>query len=221
MWRENLGANPRTRRASGNAGAFSEVSQPAALAGAAIPCLRLCNRRCPGPVELESVRRAAAWCDYLEDHARRIYHCVTARTDTAVRLLGEKLRALKLTAPFTVRDVYRPQWTGLTEPDDAARALEVLKIWAGWFPSKGRASRWWPARHGLLHQPAENLGEELMNYLRSFLEAKKRAGPMYLQLTKLTKPPVSVLSSESPTRSSGPLSPKQTPRAAEAPRTRT
>jgi hypothetical protein len=91
----------------------------------------------PGPVELESVRRAAAWCDYLEDHARRIYHCVTARTDTAVRLLGEKLRARKLMSPFTVRDAYRPQWTGLTEPEDAARALEVLED-LGWVVSEQR-----------------------------------------------------------------------------------
>jgi putative DNA primase/helicase len=79
------------------------------------------------PVSLEAAKRAAAWCDYLECHARRIYHCVTARTDTAVRLLGEKIRARKLPSPFTTREVYRHEWTGLSDPADVARGLEVLE----------------------------------------------------------------------------------------------
>lgn len=85
-----------------------------------------CDSAAPG-VSLEAARCAAAWCDYLESHARRIYHSVTARIDTAARLLGEKIRAKKLANPFTPRDVYRHQWTGLTDPEDTARGLEVLE----------------------------------------------------------------------------------------------
>jgi putative DNA primase/helicase len=87
----------------------------------------LCDSTREIPVSLEAAERAAAWCDYLEAHARRIYHCVVASSDLAARLLGEKIRARKLSSPFTARDVYRPQWTGLTEPDDVTRALEVLE----------------------------------------------------------------------------------------------
>ncbi len=90
-----------------------------------------CSSGHPGAVRLEPVKRAAAWCDYLEAQARRIYHCVTARIDTVARLLGEKIKARKLSSPFTVRDVYRPQWTGLTNQEDIARALEALED-LGW-----------------------------------------------------------------------------------------
>jgi hypothetical protein len=81
----------------------------------------------PPPVTLDPARCAAAWCDYLEAHARRIFHSVTARVDTAARLLGEKIKARKLPNPFTPRDVYRAQWTGLSEPADVTRALEQLE----------------------------------------------------------------------------------------------
>jgi putative DNA primase/helicase len=84
-----------------------------------------------GPVNLEPTQRAAAWCDYLEAHARRIYHGVTARADATTRLLGEKIRARKLSTPFTARDVYRPQWAGLTDTADVTGALEALED-LGW-----------------------------------------------------------------------------------------
>ncbi|MGO9607077.1 MAG: DUF3987 domain-containing protein [Candidatus Binataceae bacterium] len=97
-----------------------------------MPSLALIFHRCDtlqnrtlAPVSLDAAKRAAAWCDYLEPHARGIYHSVTARVDTAVRLLGEKVRARKLPNPFTARDVYRAEWTGLSDTTDVARALEV------------------------------------------------------------------------------------------------
>jgi putative DNA primase/helicase len=97
-----------------------------------MPSLALITHLCDWPdlatpVTLEATQRAAAWCDYLEAHARRIYHALTARVDTAARLLGEKIRAHKLPDLFAARDVYRHEWIGLTEPNDVARALEVLE----------------------------------------------------------------------------------------------
>jgi hypothetical protein len=84
-----------------------------------------------GPVNLEPTQRAAVLCDYLKAHGRRIYCGVTARVDATVRLLGGKIRTRKLPTPFTARDVYRPQWLGLTEPTDVIAALEVLED-LGW-----------------------------------------------------------------------------------------
>ena len=91
-----------------------------------------------GHVGLEQAKRAAAWCDYLEAHARRIYHCVTARIDTTVRLLGAKIQTRKLPSPFTARVVYRQQWTGLNDPEDVGRALEALED-LGWVVAERRA----------------------------------------------------------------------------------
>jgi hypothetical protein len=92
-----------------------------------------------GPVPLEPAERAASWCDYLEAHARRIYYGVIARVDIAVRLLGEKIRAHKLPNSFTTREVYRPQWAGLTEPADVALALEALED-LGWLDVRASPS---------------------------------------------------------------------------------
>jgi putative DNA primase/helicase len=100
------------------------------------------------PVGLESTKLAAAWCDYLEQHARRIYHPVMARVDLAARLLGEKIKAGKLVSPFTAKEVYRQQWTGLSESLEVSDALELLErlAWVvselhGPSPEGGRPSR--------------------------------------------------------------------------------
>jgi hypothetical protein len=89
-----------------------------------------------GPVPFDCAERAAARCEYLEAHARRIYSGVTARVDTAVRLLGEKIRTGKLSDKFTSRDVYRPQWAGLTDRKDVVAALEILEEDLQWLRSE-------------------------------------------------------------------------------------
>jgi putative DNA primase/helicase len=79
-------------------------------------------------VPLESAKRAAAWCEYLEPHARRVYASKLAPEQAAAQALSRRLKAgwHKLDRSFTVRDVYRPQWAGLTTPDEARAALRVL-----------------------------------------------------------------------------------------------
>jgi putative DNA primase/helicase len=103
----------------------------------------------PGPVSLASFELAAAWCDFLEEHARRIYQSLTAGVDLTVRLLASKLIAGKLgTLPttFRARDVYRQQWAGLADREAVALALGVL-VDLGWLrcdeepPSPSRGGR--------------------------------------------------------------------------------
>ena len=79
-----------------------------------------------GPVPLAAAQRAAAWCTYLEGHARRLYASVTDPVRVAAALLARKLTLGRLATPFTARDVYRHAWTGLTEPRVVHRALELL-----------------------------------------------------------------------------------------------
>ncbi|MBU2285557.1 MAG: DUF3987 domain-containing protein, partial [Gammaproteobacteria bacterium] len=80
-----------------------------------------------GPVNVASAMRAAAWCQYLEGHARRIYALVeTAKISTA-RTLGRRLREGKLQDGFTARDVVRKGWTGIASTLQAEAALAVLE----------------------------------------------------------------------------------------------
>jgi hypothetical protein len=102
-------------------------------------------------VRLDAARRAAAWCDYLEAHARRIYGMLAPRELQAAQVLAAKVRGGKLADGFTYRDVIRARWHGLTTPEDVHTALAWLEG-EGWLrrdivstgPSRGRpTTRYW------------------------------------------------------------------------------
>jgi hypothetical protein len=66
-----------------------------------------------GPISAEATGRAAAWCDLLEAHARRVYHLAGAGDSGPARLLAEKLRRGELPNPFTYRELTKRGWSGL------------------------------------------------------------------------------------------------------------
>jgi hypothetical protein len=80
-----------------------------------------------GEVSLTAAMQAAAWCDFLEAHARRCYQSVTDVAKTAAGALALKVRGGKLANPFTAREVYLAGWSGLSHRDDVARATAVLE----------------------------------------------------------------------------------------------
>jgi putative DNA primase/helicase len=83
-------------------------------------------------VSLEHTRQAAAWCDYLQTHAHRIYSCVTTPQMRAAQVLAEKIKKQKLgTCSFTCREVYLKGWSGLDNPELVRTAVQVLRD-AGW-----------------------------------------------------------------------------------------
>ena len=84
-----------------------------------------------GPVKVESALRAAAWCDYLEAHARRCYGLLTDDGLRAAQALADKVRQGKLADGFTARDVRRNQWRGLTTDEAVQAALDWLED-EGW-----------------------------------------------------------------------------------------
>jgi hypothetical protein len=92
-----------------------------------------------GAVSLPAAHMAAGWCDFLEAHARRIYQGVTHHALIAARHLAQRIRAGKLTSPFTPHDVYNKGWTGLSTPEDVERAVEILEDIA-WVRSEKIAS---------------------------------------------------------------------------------
>ena len=77
-------------------------------------------------VTLESVTCAAAWCDYLESHARRIYGMQAEFEIEGAKSILQKLKKGELNSPFTVRQVHRKHWSGLTNSQEAETACALL-----------------------------------------------------------------------------------------------
>jgi putative DNA primase/helicase len=84
-------------------------------------------------VNLEHAQQAAAWCEYLESHARRIYSCVVTPQLRAAGELAGKIKRGKVGVDgfFTCRDVYLKGWSGLDTPDAVNGAVVLLRD-AGW-----------------------------------------------------------------------------------------
>lgn len=96
-----------------------------------------------GPVSLRATEQAAAWCEYLESHARRVYGLITDISRQAAAKLSKKIKCGKLPDGFTVRDVYRKGWSILDTPENAQLACDELTD-LGWLvehfgePDQGR-----------------------------------------------------------------------------------
>ncbi|HEX5731676.1 MAG TPA: DUF3987 domain-containing protein [Blastocatellia bacterium] len=77
-------------------------------------------------VSLDAAAKAAAWCSYLLEHAKRVYGMAINAAAHLAKSLAEHIRQGDLPDPFTARDVYRKHWTGLTNAKEAAEPLELL-----------------------------------------------------------------------------------------------
>jgi len=77
---------------------------------------------------LQHAQQAAAWCDYLESHVRRIYSMIVSPERRAAVELGSHLqRGWKCeVGSFSVRDVYRKCWADLDTPEKVRSAVELL-----------------------------------------------------------------------------------------------
>jgi hypothetical protein len=84
-----------------------------------------------GPVSLSAAQMAAAWCEYLESHARRIYGMAEDITARAAGILADRIQAGKLENNFTAREVQRKGWELLTEKEVVNGAIQDL-VEANW-----------------------------------------------------------------------------------------
>ena len=84
-----------------------------------------------GPVSLSAAQMAAAWCEYLESHARRIYGMAEDITARAAGILADRIQAGKLENNFTAREVQRKSWELLTEKEVVNGAIQDL-VEANW-----------------------------------------------------------------------------------------
>lgn len=78
-------------------------------------------------ISLKHAKMAAAFCDYLEIHARRIYSCITAPEVRAARELARHIQRGGLKSIFTTRDIYLKGWSALGTPEAARDALTLLE----------------------------------------------------------------------------------------------
>jgi hypothetical protein len=80
-----------------------------------------------GPVTLAALRRALAWVDYLETHAKRAYGSATTVGGAAAKLILAKLEDGSLSPRnFTARDIQRNDWSRLTDIDVIQAGLSLL-----------------------------------------------------------------------------------------------
>jgi hypothetical protein len=78
------------------------------------------------PITLRSLAAAAAWCQLLEAHAKRIYQSALDGDPETAMQLAERIKH-SLSNPFTYRDVLRKGWSGLTTADDVQKAVGILE----------------------------------------------------------------------------------------------
>jgi hypothetical protein len=83
-------------------------------------------------VNLEATRLAAAWCDYLEYHAGKIYAAEVCPGMEAAYLLSKKIESGEVVDGDNVSDIsHRHHWQGLDTPPVVKLALNSLET-AGW-----------------------------------------------------------------------------------------
>lgn len=87
---------------------------------------RVDGRTQQSAVSVDAAAKAAAWCSYLFEHAKRIYGMAINATAHLAKTLAEHIKQGDLPDPFTARDVYRKHWTGLSTSKEIAEPLELL-----------------------------------------------------------------------------------------------
>lgn len=87
------------------------------------------ERITPLRVEVDHATRAAAWCDYLEMHATKVY--ALEGPENAAQNLADRIREGKVTDGMSFREIYRHHWGALDTPEKLRAAVEVLER-VGW-----------------------------------------------------------------------------------------
>jgi putative DNA primase/helicase len=106
--------------------------------------INVASGKARGAIPVKCVERAAAWCEYLEGHARRIYTSSVTAEYQAARNLVRKIQKGELHDRFDNRDVYRKHWALLKTKEEVESACNLL-VENGWLRegtvSEGRKSK--------------------------------------------------------------------------------
>ncbi len=109
-------------------------------------------------IDLNHVKQAVAFCNYLKSHASRVYSCVITPECRAARELARHIQAKNVRESFTPRSIYLKGWSGLDTPERVRGALSLLED-AGWVrrketppsPAGGRPSEDWLLNPKVFH----------------------------------------------------------------------
>ena len=121
-WRSEFERTIRSAEGEGLEGALSKFRHH-------VPALALALHVIDGgggSVTLSATERALALAKYFESHARRLHSSGQRMTVRAARAIIGKARATALPDHFTARDVYRNQWSGLSDKAAVFDALDIL-----------------------------------------------------------------------------------------------
>jgi hypothetical protein len=80
-----------------------------------------------GPVSGRAALMAAAWCQYLESHAGRVYGGATMPGMESAREIVKHIKRGVIQDGAKIRDIYRNQWTRLATPGEVHAGIEVLQ----------------------------------------------------------------------------------------------
>jgi hypothetical protein len=83
------------------------------------------ERVIPLRVGVDHATRAAAWCDFLEMHATKVY--ALEGPENAAQNLADRIREGKVTDGMSFREIYRHHWGTLDTPEKLRAAAEVLE----------------------------------------------------------------------------------------------
>jgi hypothetical protein len=84
-----------------------------------------------GAVGHRATLQAAAWCEYLETHATRLYSSAENPAMEGARVLLKRIRNGDVRDGDSTRSVYRRHWAKLSTPEEVSSACRVLEEF-GW-----------------------------------------------------------------------------------------
>jgi hypothetical protein len=89
-------------------------------------------------ISIDNLIKAIGWSGYLEKHARRIYAMANNVSHQSAAKLAKKIQEGEVPSPFSVRDIYRKEWTMLEEKSIVQKACDEL-VDAGWIRQESQA----------------------------------------------------------------------------------
>jgi hypothetical protein len=93
--------------------------------------INIADGKSTSQITSDALLMAIGWCGYLEKHARRIYAMANNVVYQSALRLGKKIQEGEVASLFSVRDIYRKEWTMLDEKSVVQKACEEL-VDIGW-----------------------------------------------------------------------------------------
>lgn len=107
------------------------------------------RRQHPNVISKTVLNHAINWANYLESHAKKIYHSSVDNLCKRADALLKHIKKGDIQEPFSVRDVYYGKhWSGLATSDEAKEVLDYLceqnYLIKGHVPTQGRSlEKYW------------------------------------------------------------------------------